>query len=141
MTTPEGEGWMTEEFGHRPTGEDMIKYASQKSTLLLQIDFLVHPVELQIEDVAEGGKLFKTKHGWLETRTAKVLHLFPPPDMPKPMPQPPMTDHRDLQSRLKQLYANTKKETDAKPRSRKGKTRKPSPRKRPPNKPGTPPAE
>lgn len=74
----------------KPTYEDIVKYHSQSTQLLVNIDCYSLPLEIKITNVIDGGAVFKfIQRGnwmadsgqWVKTDQVEVLHIFPPQEL------------------------------------------------------------
>ncbi len=82
----------------KPSYEDIIRFQSQATQLLVEIEYYAMPVQLQVNQVVDGGAVFSFTNGfttqWAKTQDVTVLHIFPP---------------RELLQRLHQLKEAEKK--------------------------------
>ncbi len=71
----------------KPTYEDITKYHSQATRLLVDIECYSLPMEIQITKVIDGGAMFAFANGWntqwVKTEQVDVLHVFPPKELTK----------------------------------------------------------
>ena len=69
----------------KPTYEDIVKYHSQKTLLLVNIECYALPLAIRIIDVIEDGAIFKFAQNeswmmggqWVKTEQVEVLYIFP----------------------------------------------------------------
>lgn len=70
-------------MGETPTCEDIIKYHSQKTKLLVTHEAFALPMEVQVARYIEDGEYFAHNNGfgytWFKTSDLRVEALFPPP--------------------------------------------------------------
>jgi len=73
----------------KPTYEDIVKYHSQATRLLVNIECYALPLEIRIVNVIEDGAIFQFNQAgswmmggqWVKTEQVEVLHVFPPKEL------------------------------------------------------------
>jgi hypothetical protein len=73
----------------KPTQEDIIKYASQHTRLIVDVDCYGAPIEIIVQKQLNDGELFQAGIGWgvrwFKTNQVDILAMLPPP-VPRPVP-------------------------------------------------------
>ena len=69
----------------KPSYEDIVRFHSQSTRLLLSLESYALPIETQIRRILDGGAYFSFSNGWQEQwvpiQDVTVLWIFPPRDL------------------------------------------------------------